>query len=229
MIEPAGRSNEIDRVRDDITAGRNVLVAGEMGVGKTALLKHVASLLRAADIPVTVITATSAASKIPFGSLSGFIDPADRTEPASQIAAATARLRRLGDDAPIVLFVDDAQHLDPSSIAVLHELIVSGEATVMASVRTSDPGPTVLSEMWRQAETDRFTLGPLDDDSIGEVVSDVLGFEAPAPVAASIVRRSGGNPLFARELARAQHEGVALTAQLVDLVGRRIDALSSTR
>lgn len=229
MSEPKGRRTEIDRVVARVSGGRSVVVTGDLGVGKTTLLKHVATELRAGETIVPAITATAAASGIPFGALAGFIDPTERAEPASQIAAATERLRRMGSGRPIVVFVDDAQHLDVASIAVLENLVRDGETVLMASVRASDPAPQELAELWRLAGADRIELGPLDDDATIELLAGALDPAVDPAVVADIARRSGGNPLFAGELAQAHRDGTStgLTPQLVDLVGRRLDALAS--
>jgi DNA-binding CsgD family transcriptional regulator/energy-coupling factor transporter ATP-binding protein EcfA2 len=228
MFEPRGRDDETRRIVARLAAGRSVIVHGEMGIGKTALLRHVAGVLRRDETLVTTIRANAAARSIPFGALTGFIDPADRADPAQQIAAAVDRIRRTRGDRSQVVFVDDAQHLDVASIAVLLDLVDPPAITLMASVRTSDPSPPELAELWRRVEAERLDLDPLEPPIVSQIVGSLLGPNATHTEISSIVTRASGNPLFAAELAQAHLDGTAtgLTPQLVDLVELRLAALT---
>ena len=127
MPQPKGRSAEVERVLALVAAGQSIVVSGEMGIGKTALLDQVATDLRSSGTVVTTIRANAAVANIPFGALTGFLDPNDDADPALQIAAATQRLRRSGGTGPNVLFIDDVQYLDTASIAVVHKLALESD------------------------------------------------------------------------------------------------------
>jgi DNA-binding NarL/FixJ family response regulator/tetratricopeptide (TPR) repeat protein len=199
-----------------------------MGVGKTALLRHLAETLRADSFVVTEIAANAAASKIPFGALTGFIDPDAGRAPVEQIAAGAERLGRLTETGRSVLFIDDAQHLDVASIAVIHQVVMSTDTVVMASRRDADPAPRELRDLWRHAEVDEIVLRPLDADTTQAIVAAELGSAATESDITTIVERSAGNPLFVRELVQAWRDGTptGLTPHLVDLVDQRITDLS---
>lgn len=230
MDNPHGRSVEHGRVVERISSGRSVLVSGVMGVGKTELLRHAARHLRNSGTTVTEIRANAAASSIPFGALAGLIDPDERTAPAAQVAAATERLTRLAGSGPSVLFVDDAQHLDVASIAVVHRMVTGTDTVLMASLRDTDPAPAELRDLWRHADVDRLDLEPLDDAATRSLVADALAADADPADISSICERSAGNPLFVAELIRAFVDGTptGLTPHLVDLVSQRIDALPAS-
>jgi len=228
MSEPKGRSAEAERVRTLVSAGRSIVVSGEMGIGKTALLDHVAGELRSSGTVVTTIRANAAVSSIPFGALTGFLDPANGADPALQIAAATERLRGKDGTCPNVLFIDDIQHLDTASIAVMHNLALAGHASIMASLRTTDASNDALAELFRQAEADRLELHPLEPAVVADLVVASLGDIATSGTVSSIIRRARGNPLFAVELTKAHLEGTpdGLTLHLLDLVEHRLAALT---
>jgi diguanylate cyclase (GGDEF)-like protein len=94
----------------------------------------------------------------------------------------------------------------------------------------------------------RLPVGPLDDTSVAQVIADALGTTAaPDDVVLRLARRAGGAPLAALELVRAaldtglltpswgtwvldagELEELPLPDSVIDLVLRRVDALSET-
>ncbi|MBG7603643.1 MAG: AAA family ATPase [Actinobacteria bacterium] len=228
MPQPKGRSAEVERVLALVAAGQSIVVSGEMGIGKTALLDQVATDLRSSGTVVTTIRANAAVANIPFGALTGFLDPNDDADPALQIAAATQRLRRSGGTGPNVLFIDDVQYLDTASIAVVHKLALESDTSIMASLRTTDASNDALAELLRQAEAARLELRPLESAIVTDLVTASLGNHADSDAVSSIVERADGNPLFAAELAKAHLDGTpdGLTLHLLDLVEHRLAALT---
>lgn len=239
MTEPRGRHALIDRVTRCLAGGRSIVISGELGIGKTELVRQVVAELRVDGAVVTTLRATAGTRNIAFGALSGFIDPAARVDPAVQIAAATARLRSNAAGRPHIVAVDDAQFLDDASVAVLGALVAGAtedtsehaSVSLVATVRSSDPTPAVLDDLWRQADADRITLGPLDDAEVTALVEECFRHQAEHPVDRSVVSgivdRASGNPLFARELVTAQVRGdpAGLSMQLLEVVERRLRSL----
>ena len=239
MTEPRGRRAVTDRVIRRLTGGGSAVVSGELGIGKTELVRQVVAALRADGTTVTTLRASAGTRNIAFGALSGFIDPAARVDPAVQIAAATARLRSNAGGRPLVVAVDDAQFLDDATIAVLGALVAGSADTppglidvaVVATVRSSDPAPAVLDDLWRQADADRITLGPLDAPDVTALVEEFFRQRDDRPVERSVVSaivdRASGNPLFARELVTAHVHGdpAGLSMQLLEVVDRRLRSL----
>lgn len=227
MAGPLGRSYDVERLVAHVRDGRSVLVLGEMGIGKSVTLRHVAAILRADGTRVVSITATRAARNIPFGALTGFVDPHDGSELAVRLDAAIQRLRGRPEQGPVVLFVDDAPFLDDASIAALHHLVTAGDAIVLAAARSSDPVRSELADLWRQADVERVDLDPLDPDDARRLAAELLGDDEEGELATGIATRSGGNPLYLGELVKAHQDGTptGLTTRLVDLVTHRVSLL----
>ena len=237
MIEHHGRRDEIASVLAILDAGSSTVVSGELGAGKSALARSVTMRLRDDGVLVTTLRANSATRNIAFGVLAGFIDPTARTDPAVQIAAATERLRHDAAGRRHVVVIDDAQFLDPSTIAVLADLSTptdnSTAVPLLATARSTDPALDELQDLWHSVDARRIVLGPLDAGAMQQLVIDQLDAAHEGThdldtdrdaVVSAIVGRADGNPLFARELTRAHLDGdpEGLSSQLVELVEQRL-------
>ena len=158
--------------------------------------------------------------------------------------ATVGVLSGLSESGPVVVAVDDLQWLDAASTGVLAFALrrVGGRVGLLASYRTAgdplgdaaeptrDPGKDPVIEALPAVQ--RVEVGPLDDDPLRAIVRD----HAPALAARSIIndlcRMSGGNPLYAIELARHAGEtssgaraDVAAPAGLRSVVEQRFSGL----
>ena len=131
--------------------------------------------------------------------------------------AVQGLLQHVAEDRPIVLAIDDLQWLDAPSRAVVGFVLRRlGKARVglLATVRSGSPlGPgsegdgsapadPVLDAV-RERPAARLALGPLGDDAIGSIVRQHVGTTLSRPSLDRVCESSGGNPLYAIELARA--------------------------
>jgi DNA-binding NarL/FixJ family response regulator len=131
--------------------------------------------------------------------------PARRTGVARAVAAGFLELvRALAATTSVVLAVDDAQWLDPSSRGVLEfaaRRLEREPVGLLLSVRT--PGsPSTLAAAVAEDRLRRVVLGPLSLAALGRIVAARLGSSLPRPVLVRIVQASGGNPFYALEIAR---------------------------
>lgn len=100
------------------------------------------------------------------------------------------------DDAPTVR-PDSQRAQTPATNADDHGLVLPDTTRLLTARTRGDGSPaTVLPE------ATRLHLGPLDDDSIEQLVRAQLPNAAPESRVAPIVAAAGGNPRFAVELAR---------------------------
>lgn len=119
-------------------------------------------------------------------------------------AALVSELRRVLDrqaaSAPFVLMLDDVQWMDRGLQDILSELLSAGPgrrwATVLAA-RSGDDGRTVTLP----SDSRRLELAPLPADATEALVRHISPRLGDREVG-RVVARSGGNPLFAIELAR---------------------------
>ncbi len=131
-------------------------------------------------------------------------DPIDRRALA---VAVRDLLQLLGEREPVLVAVDDVQWLDPSSSSALaFALRRLGRARVLVLLARRREGGGEPSELERAlgAEwTERLPIGPLSVGALHALLRERLGRPFARQTLLRIHERSGGNPFFALELARA--------------------------
>lgn len=216
-----------------------MVISGAAGMGKTWLVEKAASLLEADGVLVLSGCCPRpwgvSMSYAPFvsawqveGGFAGYLHNAVHDTPEVAHAwlcdrvlagvAAWAELR------PVVLFVDDAHWIDPASMALLHALVTSRATQRLLVVATARAGeaPAALHELASRPGGRYIELGPLPDGDIRRIVSAELS-SSDGDAVEEIVRRAGGHPLYAGELAR--HGTGGLPDGLRVLLGHRVREL----
>jgi len=259
-VRPAlvGRGAE-QRAIETLVAGARLgrsgvlVLTGEAGIGKTALLEHAA--VAAEGVQVLRATGSEAEREVPFGGLAQLLRPTsadlDRI-PAPQAqalgvalalrsgpvvdrlaigAAVLSLLTRYSEDRPLGVLVDDAHHLDRPS----------GEALAFACRRLlADPVFVVIAS--RPDPRGALTTAGLPELAVGGLSPAATGALARAdgrrPTAralAELHRVTGGNPLAVLELARdpgrllftAPGAPTPVPAALITWFGERAAALGA--
>lgn len=216
--EQAAIAGVVERAR----AGHSgaLLVIGDAGTGKTALLDHAAHL--AVGMRVLRATCVESESELAFAGLHLLLRPAvDRLNvlPGPQAGALRAAfgladaagadrflvglatltlLSELADGEPLLCVCDDAHWLDQASATALsfaaRRLGAEGIALVFGTRGGGLLGGT--------AGLPAITLGPLDQDAAERLVSEHAADLAP-PIRDRIIELSQGNPLALIELPTA--------------------------
>jgi DNA-binding CsgD family transcriptional regulator len=124
------------------------------------------------------------------------------------VSLATAHaLRNLSANAALVLAIDDVQWLDRPSARVLSFALrrLSAEPIgALVSLRIAPDSPGDLLELDRAMPgTMHRAVGPLGPEPLGRILRDGTGAEVSRPVVTRLHGITGGNPLFALEMARA--------------------------
>jgi DNA-binding NarL/FixJ family response regulator len=241
-----GRQAEMERILARLQGPAPVafVLAGAAGVGKTRLAAELAGLAAGRGFATAQAVGSLAAASIPFGAFAPFLP--DSGHAAGDLLgllrqASGAIAARAGPHRKLLLVVDDAQHLDDGSAALVHQLVAAGACSVLAGVRVPGPAPDLVTGLWKDGMAERIDLAAWDEAQTGEVAAAALG----GPVSRATVRRlwelSGGNALFVRELligaagsgALTQAGGIwslrrPLTApgRLVELVASRLGTLA---
>jgi DNA-binding CsgD family transcriptional regulator len=205
-----GRSDELTRTRAAFTGGDPVVLVGEAGAGKTALLRAAA-----AGCQRTCFHGGGLAT-LAWRPYTGFhrafgVPPPDG-DPA-RVADWVAD--RVGHG---VLVLDDLQWCSPATLALLGTL--GRRITVVAAVRSDEPGSKAALAAATGAGLLPLTLPPLGPDEAASVVRRLRAGLDPAAVE-DIVRRAGGNPLLLEELTAYG----ATSATLQRVVAARLAAL----
>src|SRR5579859_480451 len=141
----------------------------------------------------------------------------------------------------LVTVADDVALLDAASLALLGYLAAQGTIFLIATVRTGEPVPDLVTGMWRDGRVARVDLADLSRTHLDTLLHLALG----GPIEAGAGRRfwevTRGNPLYVHELVLGALESGALversgvwhledrlpdTTRLLDLVEQRIGVLS---
>ena len=135
--------------------------------------------------------------------------------PPDQRAVALATLsalRALAERAPVVVAVDDLQWMDSPSARVLEFVVrrLQRERIGVVAASRSD-GPAASSGLFDRSfsgrEAVRLNLQPLDLDALDALLRAGIGTSLARPIVAQVEGASGGNPLFALEIARGIQRG----------------------
>lgn len=220
--ELVGRDRElaqIDVLLDRVTDGHAsiVVITGEAGVGKTALLDTLAR--RADGRGFAVAVGRCAASESPpywpwprvlrsLGALDEEVVGPSEGGRAALFAAAADQLERASAERPVLVAVDDLQWADESSLALGSFLVAASAGLRIAlafGVRDEPDEMTAPLEdtlAALPADVIRLPLSGLDRPGTAELLRSVLADDLSAAMVDELHAHTGGNPLFVKECAQ---------------------------
>ncbi|GAC1450755.1 MAG: LuxR C-terminal-related transcriptional regulator [Pseudarthrobacter sp.] len=186
------------------------LMAGP-GLGKTALAEAISERL-ATDMNVVPIHGSSSLSRVPFGILAPYtaeLSAEDSVSPVAVLRSVWSYFEKLKAvrDAPLLLVMDDAHHMDESTAGIVADMISAGWASVVAAGRPRPGLPQPLAQLWYDGLADRVDLRPLNREQIEEVLAHALDGSVPAGTVDTVWSASGGNPRILDALLHDAAEG----------------------
>ncbi|MFY1668718.1 LuxR C-terminal-related transcriptional regulator [Plantactinospora sp. WMMB334] len=204
-----GRTDELNRLLSAATGpgSRGIFFSGTAGVGKSRLLCEALAELPALGCAVWSASANIATAGIPFGGLAQVL-PADQPvglAPPGIMRWAVDALHQQAAGRRIVIGIDDAHLLDPSSAALVYLIARSDNATVLGTLRSGEPVPLPIRALWTDDLVDHAELAPLTVRDSNDLLTAMLGDPIDAPSAERLHRLSAGNALMLRELVIAAH------------------------
>ena len=253
-----GRDEELRRLEtflDEAAQGPATLaLVGQAGIGKTTLWRGAVDRARARGYRVLEARPSEAERELSFagladllrdvhGEIGGLPAPQRRAlrvallleeprgTPPDERAVATALsglLTSLAEDGSVVVAVDDVQWLDGPTQSALRFALRRANVAALLAHRVDADGDEL-----REAHV--LDIGPLGLDELDDLLLRALGASFLRPTLLQIERVSGGNPLFALELARAlaalpeplhPSEPLPVPDDLRVLVAARLDRLS---
>ena len=234
-------------------AERSVVVTGEPGVGKTALIEQMCARATADGWQVVRVLGVAAEEPFALGGLNqlvlrledftaGLLEqdravlaPAFGGEPDSVVAvlpvvgAVLKLLESAAQIQPVLLVVDDVHWLDSISgqvISAVGRRLTHARVRVLAGQRV--PHPAVFSSAgWGEVP-----LAPLEPED-AEHLLERAGVPLPARTRAAVLTAAAGNPLALTELPRfaglidTSSGTMPLTERMVAVFGARLEHLDS--
>ena len=220
---------DLDRLLATVTHGRSrvLVVRGEAGVGKSALMRYAAG--QAGGFRVAQISGVESEMELPFAGLHQLCSPMlahDAALPEPQQAALRVALglaagdppdrflvalavlslmAEVAEERPLLCLIDDAQWLDGASSQVLGFVarrLLAERVAIVFAVR--DPGGMRMRDM---AGLPEMRLQGLADDEARALLESALPGPLDAGVRDRIVAETRGNPLALLELPRGLTAG----------------------
>jgi DNA-binding CsgD family transcriptional regulator len=209
---------------------------GEPGIGKTTVWRKIVRVAEERGFLVLACRPAEAESRLTFSALADLLEPvpeeifaalSDAQRRALEVAILRAEpgrtavdrrtvgtairslLAELASTRPVLVAVDDLQWLDTTSAAALEfalRRLTASPIGLVVSRRIRETAPLKVEEFVEPESLTRETIGSLTIGALHHVLSERLG---EVPARSTLVRiheTSGGNPLFALELARAVRE-----------------------
>ena len=200
-----GRTHELGRLahlRDRHSEGVGIgLIAGEAGSGKTRLAARFA--VDSAALGATVLYGSCGEEALvpyePFADAIG--------ESGLDAAALEERLAGVPGER-LFLVLDDLQWADRATLALLGRLVrghLAERLLVIGAYRedeAQEPLFAAFADLRRSCAVERIELGGLDVEEMAALIGGAFETSAAAAQARAIHARTGGNPFYARELAR---------------------------
>ena len=239
-----GRTHELEWIAAAQAASKSgIVLVGGAGVGKSRLARAALAEAEQRGAATVWVQATRSAASVPLGAFAGVIpEEVGSDDLFDLLRRSAAAIGGLAGTRPLVIGIDDAQLLDPTSAALVLHLANGGVCFVLATVRTGEACPDAIVSLWKDGGAERLELGQLTERETDQLVESILGGPVEESVRRWVWETSQGNPLYARELmigalasgALEEVSGLwrmpkrpSLSASLAEVISRRLAGLSA--
>ncbi len=206
-MESGGFTEPVGAVERWLSVGRDVVVRGDRGAGKSTVLETLLADLSQRGAQALLLRARGAT---PLSTLlnhpSAPLGTPDEAELTEWLVAELEGPRRS------VLLLDDADRVDTSSLSVVARALAR-TSCVLITTTTRDPlrDPTAgMGGLLLERAPAEVRVPPLDFRGVADLLGSVLGAPAGAGLTAAVVARTGGNPRAVLALTDAALAGGAL-------------------
>lgn len=211
-MEAEGFAAAAGAVQRWVPLGRDVLLRGDRGSGKTTVLESLLADASRRGLQGMLLRAGGT------GPLSALLDHASAPPRTADETVLTAWLAQELVGRRALLLVDDVDRMDARSLAVLRRVLGRTSCVMVASC-TLDPlrAPTAaMREVLAERAPAEVRLPPFGFRAVAGLLASLLGAPADAGLTSSVMAQTGGNPRAVVALADAARAAGAL---------RRVDGL----
>jgi DNA-binding CsgD family transcriptional regulator/tetratricopeptide (TPR) repeat protein len=244
-----GRRPELEAFERALASGQQagIVIHGRAGVGKTRLADECRRQAAAAGHPTERVAGIRTTALLPLGAVTalladgfGSTDRDGRLDSAALFDQTRRTLHERHRGQRVVMMADDVPLLDSASLALLGYLAAEGTIFLIATVRTGEPVPDLVTTLWRDGRLERVDLADLSRAQLDTLLHLALGGPMEAGAGREFWEITRGNPLYVRELVLGALDSGALversgvwhlddfvpsTTRLADLVEQRIGHL----
>jgi len=229
---------ELERLSDGVEAV--VIVEGAAGMGKSRLLAEVSAIARGLGIRVGSSAAEPGETMVELATLlAALFDGAEPLLGPGELATLHAQpeqrfwllrdlqqlLERAALESPLLISIDDAHWADAGTAAAIRTLPMRltglPVAWVIAQRPPREATPVVNAlERLKQDGARTIVLGPLDDDAVAQLATDVLAAQPDQSIREQLAKADGNPFLIVETLLGLQEEDrirvVGGRAELID-------------
>ena len=220
-VERTVRDLILGVVEQRVPAGTSIVLEGAPGIGKTFLARTIVEAIEPGTASIRCVAGLPGRRNDPFGVAGALLgDGPGDPDPGD---AAFDRVDELCADGPVVLWVDDAHHLDAASLTLLRRLAWASRDLPLVLLVSTRPYPSrePLAMLVQQAQV-HLRLPPMGPMMTERLVYDHTG-RWPGPVLRRVLDLAAGNPLFATELLGTYERAGALAEAGPDSVDARFE------
>ena len=246
-----GRRSELEMFERVLGSGEHagLVIHGPAGTGKTRLADECRQQAAAGGHPTERVAGSRTAALLPLGAVTALLagglgrpGPDGQVDTVALFEETRRALHERHHGRCLVTVADDASLLDAASLALLGYLAAQKTIFLIATVRTGEPVPDLLTGLWRDGRVERVDLTDLSRAHLDTLLHLALGGPIEAGAGRQFWEVTRGNPLYVHELVLGAVESGALversgvwhledrlpaTSRLLDLVEQRIGGLSA--
>ncbi|WP_026551116.1 LuxR C-terminal-related transcriptional regulator [Arthrobacter sp. H20] len=192
------REQLADSLRDQLisqSVPSGMILLGGTGTGKTSMMRALVDRLRATTCLIHLRGSTHAEQQ-PYGALRVLLAdlPEDLLDhPAKVINGLTRALKDRAHDLPVIVTVDDANHLDGSSITALGQLVQAGTVRLVAACTDLPGAPQYFQTLCRKGILVRVDMPDLTQQHVADYLLAALGLPVSRASSLALHRQSAGN------------------------------------
>src|SRR5262249_28996802 len=165
-----GRRPELEVFGQALGLGEcaGLVIHGRAGVGKTRLADECREQAAASGHPTERVVGSRTTTLLPLGAVAsllpcglGRLGPDGQAHPAALVEETRRALQERYNGRRLVTVADDVSLLDDVSLALLGYLAAQKTIFLIATVRTGEPVPDLVTGLWRDGRLERVDLHDL--------------------------------------------------------------------